>query len=129
MFFIICHHFIHNSLYDFSVGSVDGLTMEYGVYSLLDGLFYVGVNCFLLISGYYGIKLRARRIWSMYLQLAFYGVGCYLAESLMLHKPITHTLITKSIFIFSHPCWWFVANFILQMFLSPWINQGIKQMT
>jgi len=129
MFFIICHHFIHNSLYSFSAGAAEGLTAEYGVYSLLDGLFYVGVNCFLLISGYYGIKLRARKIWSMYLQLAFYGAGCYLAESLMLHKPITYTLITKSVFIFSHPCWWFVVNFLLLMFLSPWINQGIKQMT
>lgn len=129
MFFILCHHFICNSLYSFQEEIQNGLTAEYATYSLLEGLFYVGVNCFLLISGYYGIKLRARKIWTMYLQLGFYGGTCYLFEVLLYHKPITHTLLTKSLLIFSHPCWWFVAYFLLLMFLSPWINYGIKQMS
>lgn len=129
MFFIMCHHFIVNSLYNFQLGGQNGLTIEYGTYSMLEGFFYVGVNCFLLISGYYGIRLRASKIWSMYLQLGFYGVGCYLFEALVYHKAITHTLVTKSVFILSHPCWWFVANFLLLMFLSPWINHGIQRMS
>lgn len=129
MFFILCHHFINNSLFDIQAGAHKELTTEYGVYSLLEGFLYVGVNCFLLISGYYGIKLRARKLWSMYLQLGFYGVSCYLIEALLFHKPITHTVFTKSIFILSHPCWWFVAYFLLLMFLSPWLNSAIRQMS
>ena len=129
MFFILCHHFLCNSLHGYLVGAQDALTPGYATYSFMEGFFYVGVNCFLLISGYYGIKLRARKIWSFYLQLAFYGGVCYLLEALYFHQPITHTLLTKTLLIFSHPCWWFVAYFLLLMFLSPWINYGIKLMT
>ena len=93
MFFILCHHFINNSLYNF--GLQNELTTEYGVYSILEGFFYVGVNCFLLISGYYGIRLRARKLWAMYLQLAFLGGACYLFDVITYHQPITHTLFTR----------------------------------
>ena len=78
MLFILMHHLIVHALCPSVLSGKVELSAEYATYSIMEGFFYVGVNVFLLISGYFGIRLRARRIWSLYLQLAFYCIIAYL---------------------------------------------------
>lgn len=130
MWFILVHHLIVHAIYPNVVVGNDDVTTEYAVYSLLEGFFYVAVNVFILISGYFGIKLRARRVWSLYLQCAFYGLLTYVLGVLMGVVPfIPHTIITKSVLIFSHASsWWFVVCYLLLLILSPFLNYGMQKM-
>ena len=131
MLFILMHHLIVHALCPSVMSGVCGLSVEYVTYSIMEGFFYVGVDVFILISGYFGIRLRARRIWSLYLQLAFYCIIAYLfGVAVGSATFVPHTLITKSLFIFSHASsWWFVICYIMLMFLSPFLNYGMKMMT
>ena len=130
MLFVLLHHLIVHAVYpDVMIGK-NGLTTEYTVYSLLNGFFYVAVDLFVLISGYFGIKLRAKRLWALYLQCAFYGLLTYLFGVFIGTVPlIPHTLITKSVLIFSHlSSWWFVVCYLMLMVISPFLNYGIQKM-
>jgi len=129
MFFIVIHHFLIHSLDNSAYYANSEISTSFVVISFLEGFLYIGVNIFLLISGYYGIHLRARRIWSLYLMSLFYGLVGYLFDHFYTGTPITHTLITKSIFIFSHPLWWYIAYYILLMFLSPILNAGMDHLS
>ena len=63
MLFILIHHFIIHSLVpDLFVR--DGNINAYRVACIIvNGVVYVGVNCFILISGYYGIKFKLRSLF------------------------------------------------------------------
>lgn len=130
MLFILLHHLIVHAVYpDVMIGK-NGANTEYFVYSILNGFFYVAVNLFVLISGYFGIRLRAKRIWSLYLQCGFYGLLTYLFGVMVGNVPfVPHTIITKSLLIFSHlSSWWFVVCYLILMVISPFLNYAIKQM-
>lgn len=131
MLFILMHHLIVHALCPSVLSGKVELSAEYATYSIMEGFFYVGVNVFLLISGYFGIRLRARRIWSLYLQLAFYGLLAYSVGVTLSSVPmVPHTFITKSIFIFSHASsWWFVVCYMMLMIISPFLNVGMRELT
>lgn len=130
MWYILVHHLIVHAVYPDVMTGQNGVTSEYAVYSILEGFLYVAVNVFILISGYFGIKLRARRIWSLYLQCAFYGLLTYIFGVAIGVAPLVpHTFITKSILIFSHlSSWWFVVCYLMLMVISPLINYGMQKM-
>lgn len=131
MWYILVHHLIVYAIYpDVMIGQ-NGVTSEYVAYSLLEGFMYVAVDVFILISGYFGIKLRARRFWSLYLQCAFYGIFTYIfGVSIGVVPLVPHTFITKSVLIFSHlSSWWFVVCYLMLMVVSPFLNYGMQQMT
>lgn len=131
MLFILMHHLIVHALCPSVYFGKGELTAEYATYSIMEGFFYVGVNVFLLISGYFGIRLRARKVWGLYIQCAFYGLLAYSIGVMLSSAPmIPHTFITKSILIFSHASsWWFVALYIMLMFISPFLNYSMQMMT
>ena len=130
MLFIILHHLIVHAIYPDVLEGHNGCTSAFMVYSVLEGFLYVAVNVFILISGYFGIRLRARKIWSLYLQCAFYGLLTYLFGVIVgTVEFVPHTLITKSVLIFSHlSSWWFVVCYLILMILSPLLNFGMSMM-
>lgn len=131
MWYILVHHLIVHAIYPDVMTGQNGVTAEYAVYSFLEGFLYMAVDVFILISGYFGIKLRARRLWSLYLQCAFYGLLTYIFGVAIGVAPLVpHTFITKSVLIFSHlSSWWFVVCYLMLMVVSPFLNYGMQQMT
>ena len=128
MLFVVTHHFICHALCP-DVLTADNRNPLFIFSSFWEGFVFVGVNCFLLISGYFGIRLKARRVWLLYLQCAFYGLIGFLLAHFYSDLPLTHTIITKTVFIFSHPLWWFVAYYLLLMIISPILNAGTESLT
>ena len=130
MWFILLHHLIVHALYPDVMTGHDGVTSKYAIYSLLEGFFYVAVDVFILISGYFGIKMRARRVWSLYLQCAFYGLLTYIfGVAIGIAPLVPHTFITKSVLIFSHlSSWWFVVCYLMLMVVAPFLNYGMQLM-
>lgn len=87
------------------------------------------VNTFILISGYFGIRLKLRSTLHLYLMCAFYGLIGYLVYIITTDAHIGFSLIKNSIFIFSHNTWWFISGYLYLMLLSPILNAAIEHMS
>lgn len=87
----------------------------------------IGVNCFVLISGYYLIKLSLKSIVSLYLTCAFYSV--IFALYALFNNRIGMLDFLKSFFAFSETGLWFIKSYVGLMLVSPLINRAIQNIT
>jgi len=73
MLMILVHHIVVHGLFPgFETGDLQrGLATSFAM--LVNGLLYVGASCFVLISGYYGIKFKWRGLLNLYLIVVFYS--------------------------------------------------------
>lgn len=97
---------------------------------IVDSFAIIGVNLFLLISGYFKIKLS----WKSFLNLVFICMFCKVvhlcADTFML--GISHPLyewLLKPIFVVSRSGGWFVQVYFMLMFVSPLLNKAIDNLS
>ncbi len=126
MFFIVVNHFMGHSLIKYSVLNSH---FELNSSHFLLGFIVVGVNCFILISGYFGIKFKLRGLFKLYLICFFYGILGYFFHLLIDNQYLGKTILNWSIFALSKSEWWFINGYIVLFFLSPFINIPINTMT
>lgn len=84
----------------------------------------VGVNLFVLISGYYGIRLRWRNLIAFCTMCIFYNIASYATDII-----ITGSLSMKGIikcFLISKTINWFFRAYFILMLLSPILNKAIE---
>lgn len=89
----------------------------------------IGVNCFTLISGYFGIKLRVRSVLSYLFQCVFYAVG--IATFACLYHPAKYSFNywLESWMVLTHTDLWYVPAYFCLMLLSPVINSGMAALS
>lgn len=123
MLFIVILHFCVHSLYsdvqDFS--TADMITSN-----LTRGFVIIAVNCFVLISGYYGIRLKWKSVLNLYLTCAFYGLIAYCIHLHVDNAHVGFSLLKSSVFIFSNCKWWFISAYIILMLFAPLLNSAIE---
>lgn len=137
MLMIVCHHYIVHSFFpevlQHTYHSVSGAIVLF-----LHCFIYIGVNCFILISGYYGIKTRIHSFTNIYLVCALYacikpiggffyaltpyGTGT-LTASLTMWERIQRVLTMTFLPISSHG-WWFVQCYMALLILAPILNMA-----
>jgi len=78
----------------------------------------IGVNAFVLISGYYGIKYKTKNLFSLFLQGLIYSVSIWY---------ICHTFLGREGFISPVQYWFCVCYFALYL-ISPYINKSIADL-
>lgn len=89
----------------------------------------IGVNCFTMISGYFGIRLRVRSAASFLFQCLFYSVGIYLAVT-AIHAAggrgpaWSLKAFGESWLVLSHTDLWYVPAYFMLMLLAPLLNGG-----
>ena len=98
----------------------------------IQSLCVIGVDCFVLISGYYSIKPKLKSLINLFTLLFFFYVGGYLL-SYALGGEFTWKHFAKSCLAFSRPNW-FIQSYLFLMLLAPMINAFVekcseKQMT
>lgn len=86
----------------------------------------VCVNCFLIISGWYGIRLKFKSVWKLAEQVflvvfPFYIISCLLGKDTF---SVNH--ITENMMVFSFPNY-FVQDYLMLMFLSPVLNAFVEK--
>lgn len=91
------------------------------------------ITCFVIISGYFGIKFSVQRFFNFSMQLLFYsiltfGIFLFLPEGKnhLQHFSITHL---KFIYPANDTGWWFVSSYVLLMLVAPFLNAGIEKLT
>lgn len=103
---------------------------SYGIESfarfLIEAIGIVGVNCFVLISGYFGIQLRVKKLISLIFQIYFFSILSLIIYLLCNGVENTPSSIyIKSLFPITNYIW-FVPCYFLLMFFSPIINTWLQ---
>lgn len=128
MLFILIHHFIIIVFYpDLTVR--DGIIDSYRIAGIIiNGFTYVGVNCFILISGYYGIKFRLKSLFNLYCICAFYALLTTLLRYGLTGFRFDRGFLYTVFLPFSHSKWWFITCYVVLFLLSPILNSAIQKL-
>ena len=130
MLMIVAHHFVlHSGLMDCASSSP---VSSKSIFILLLGMWgKTGINCFLMITGYFMCtkKITLRKFLKLLLEVYFYAIVIYLALLAGGHE----TLAPTRIFILLMPVWHLSTNFascFLAFYLTiPFLNILIQNMT
>ena len=118
--------FIHANMYlgNFCTGNT-GLFFN----GLVNGVCNIGVSCFVLISGYYGIKFNIRKLVKMECMMIFFS----LLETVILYVVMPEQLqgaalleqMVKSFLPFITRKYWFYSCYVCLFLLSGYIQKLI----
>lgn len=94
--------------------------------TLVESLSIIGVNLFVMISGYFGIRLTPKRLTAYIGMCLFYSLGIYVLW-LALSAKVVFTVkgALDALLVFSHGDLWFVRDYLFLMLLAPLINAGL----
>lgn len=121
MMFIVVHHFlIASEAVDYSRLSLRGG-------EIINGFVVVGVNCFILISGYFGIRFKVEKVFYL-----FFCIGGVLVADFCLNRffgsAFCLSYALRQIIPFSSRANWFVPAYIALMCFSPMLNRALERM-
>lgn len=128
MYFIILFHLIVHSA-DVHSLAINGYTETKNsvFYMLIMSFISMSVNCFVFISGYYGIKFNIKSVISFVFQGLFYSVLPFIIIRYFIDD--TELLVgqtwLKVLTPISHNTWWFLSAYLALYFLSPILNKGV----
>ncbi len=94
-----------------------------------ESLAIVGVNVFVLISGYFGIRLRIKGIVSLLFQAAFYTIGIYLTLIALDLEPFQTKAFLRTFYPLDRSKEWFLPTYLSLMIFSPILNAFIEKQT
>lgn len=124
---IICIH---------AFGLVQGMAVNQlgkEVTRLVNCLCNIGVSCFVLISGYFGVKrdwMKIARLEMMVIFFSFCTTGLLaVAFPEVYNGPELLELIIKSCIPVISRKHWFYSCYICLLLLSPWLNAALERMT
>lgn len=130
MVFIVLHHFLLYSAFpEYGKDVVNGSALSLGAAQLLNGFLCVAVNCFVLISGYFGIKFKVKKLFSLYLMCVFYGLIGYLCHLWLGGYHVGRSILNHTLFVFSHGRWWFINCYLVLFFMAPFLNKAISSLS
>lgn len=130
MLFIVMHHLtisgygLQNVLIGKNTLSMSSNEMVF--FSILNSFFVIGVNVFFLISGYFGIHFKLRKLIKIIFELYFYSTGLSLLGILSGVTTFSLDFFIKNI-IFPFWNYWFIYAYVLVYTVSPLINIGLDK--
>lgn len=97
----------------------------------LKSLAIVAVNCYVIISGFFGInsKFKLKKVIDLYIQVLFYSIIISLLFWLTGIESINTGSILKSIFPITMQTWWFMSVYLVLYMLTPYINKLLKSLS
>lgn len=106
-------------------------TVGYFFFWAIETLCYVGVNCFVLITGFFMInaKLKLSRIVKLIVQVEFYSILCTAVRYFVFRQPVEIEDMICTVFPLSRGAYWFVSSYIILLMLIPLVNRLIHSMT
>ena len=88
-----------------------------------------GVNCFVMITGYFQSAFRAKRFFSILLETLFYSVGLtLLSHFLGWRQDVTAQTVWDAALVISRSPYWFVVMYLGLTALLPVLRPGVKAM-
>ena len=129
MFFIVLHHLIVHGMRNvgYLAYPLEEICLDKQIpLIVLNAFTVVAVNCYVLISGYFGINPTKKKLWNLFTICAFYSVGYYLVYAL-LNDVFSIKTFVYSFLPFSHnQGLWFVTCYIGLFLISPLLNAAVS---
>ena len=90
---------------------------------------HIGVVVFVMISGYFGIKRKWKRLLSLALSVSFYNaLGILIAVSIF-HQPFELKSLLSIVFPITKGGYWFITSYAVLYLLAPYINMALEKLT
>lgn len=125
MLFIISHHLLVHGMKIW-----ENSTWNNFVLLSIDSCFFIGVNVFVLISGYCGIKFNLKKLFYLYILTSIIGGLGYFVHLYVDDASLGKSVIYNTIFSISHaPGTWYIKVYIYLFLLSPIINISLQTFT
>ena len=87
------------------------------------------VDCFLLISGYFGIKWKIKSFFNLFFQLFFYSVGIYIVCVMLgIVSYSMHDLLERFTCLYNKS-WGFAIGYVILFFLAPLLNAFVDKVS
>lgn len=105
-------------------GEIDYLT---AINIIVNAFCYIGVNCFVLISGYYGINLKWKKLYGLCVACTFY----MLIRNLLVAGGIIDDnffSIRNLLMPLTSNTYWFITDYVILCLLSPILNKAIQNL-
>lgn len=129
MFFIVLHHLIVHGVRNvgYLAYPLEEICLDKQIpLIVLNAFTVVAVNCYVLISGYFGVNPTKKKLLNLFAICAFYSVGHYLVYALLNDTFNIKTFI-YSFLPFSHnQGLWFVTCYIGLFLFSPLLNAAVS---
>ena len=126
MLMVMILHFNNQCANPDLLGFPSDLTSQYTWGFLIECFCIVAVNCFVLISGYFGINLRVRSVLKLYLQCFLVGLFSYLLYVALTPSTLEIKPLLGRLMAFTHNHWWFVISYLCLLLVSPLLNAAIE---
>ncbi len=89
-----------------------------------------GVDVFVLLSGWFGINFKIKKLSDFIFQIFFFSFGLFLIFILIKgSSDVLNIRSLKSIFLFNASDYWFIKSYIILYLLSPFLNAFIEKAT
>ncbi len=124
MFFIVLEHLLINGSEYFSHPT----DRQGYVANAIIGFTYVGVNCFLLITGFFGTQFSWKKLLNLYFVCAFYELLFFVVYLLLGETTFSFSALANVVFPLSHSGTWFIRCYTLLLLFSPLINKGLESL-
>lgn len=85
----------------------------------------LGVSCFVLLSGYFGLKFKIHRFIQLILITTFYTVISFIANNGL----VFNISFFDSLIVVLRYKNWFIACYLILMLLSPFINKAMEALS
>lgn len=135
MFMIVMHHFATNVWCPGMAHVHTPTSMGEAVILLLHCLFFIGVNCFVLISGYFSIKTSLKGFLHLYGFYAFYALLIaltqYFGDAQYAMMPLGEKwfhIAVHSLMPWDNNDFWFLNAYLALFMMAPLLNAAIAGM-
>ncbi|WP_252230183.1 acyltransferase [Clostridium sp. ZBS15] len=115
---ISIHYLLHG-------GVLKNLTPDdtnYYIVNIIYSCIRVAVNCFVLISGYFGIKFSIKKLIKFELQILFYSISIFIIFTYSGVMEFNIVELKKSLTPMISREWWFITTYLLLYIISPYVN-------
>lgn len=126
MCMIIFLHMLIHGVNGEIVSFRNGQSYEISLFESFFAIFcMVSVNCYVMISGYFGIKINKKKLIKTYLPILFYSF--FIALFFFITKKINSAELLKSLFPVSKVTYWFATCYIFLCIVSPILDSIIEK--
>ncbi len=129
MLFVVLLHFNNHGVNIDLINFAGALTLQNGIGHLIESFAIVAVNCFVLISGYFGLSFKVKSILKLYLQCFFIGIFGYILYLLFTPNELELSKLLARVFAFTRNRYWFLYAYLFLYFISPLLNYAIEKMS
>lgn len=130
MLLIIAHHSIVNSGLKAVIESAP-ITLNGLVLLMVGSWGKIGINCFVLITGYFMCTktISLKKFFKLYFQVVFYGFACNAFLVLIGCVEFDWRMLVDTVFPFVELTWNFVSAYLVFFLLIPFLNVVVNGIT